>query len=413
MTEADKTVLRSMVLMLAVIYLPGIFYSFLFSEAFKEYYSNFNGVALTALPIIALFFVLYFCIYFVFSNFPRLKIVKLSHVFAVWLFFLLAAVYFISSAYFFMAFDVSFRHSSRLAEGGVLVALMFFLKPLVYIYILFYIVSILNGARRGPISKCTLFLIFCGSILSINSALQIVFIFILLAIIFAPRFLSLSLFKLGFRRLFLIFMLGPLLCVSVVVMGVGNKVGFDFLISHQGVEYLKGYVGVLFSRMSTSLMSLVIISQNFFFDPQLSLSSLSSFYSTFTNRLSIIVPGFFSFDYSLIDTVNRMNYVEVFASHAQRAGASPGIISSIYFFPIYPLGFLFVPMFLVLISRLISYHLNDSAEVSLFGMFCIPYLVLGVFEAPLNIIYVFDPVFVIPLGLLFFRFVNVNAMYGR
>jgi len=413
LTRGDTLVFRGFILILAIIYFPGMIYSAVFPEEFSDYYSHVDNILVFSLPLVLFFLFCFSMQYFVVARTPRIKLLRFSNLPFNIVFLILSLVYFLISVFFFLKFDPGFRHNSRLAEGGALIAVLFFLKPLVHVYALFYLVFILNGGVVAKLPKLTLILFFLGSLLSINSSLQVVALFLILALIAFPQVFLKPMYKFGPFNLSAVFLGLPIIIVSAIIMGIGNKVGFDFLFSNEGLSYFQNFVGKLFARMSSSLMSLSIIGQRFLFDSSLSLESLESFLATFYNRASIIFFGHSSFDSSLIDTVNRSNYLNVFASHADRAGASPGIISSIFFLPIYPLGFLVLPFFLVWSARMISFHLLPIFPGNILALFCLGYFVLPVFEAPLNVFYVFDPIVLIPFSLLMFRFIDIGSIYGK
>jgi hypothetical protein len=289
---------------------------------------------------------------------------------------------------------------------------MFFLQPLIAIYVLFNIIHVLNGYLIGKKSKVLLIFILFSQLLSLNSALQVFFIIFISILLISPGLYRVQLSEIRVKYLFLIVILTPVACVGVLVIGLGNKVGFGFLLSSEGLVYFNNSIGSIISRISSSLMAAATVYDCCLFDDSLSLTSYEGMAETISNRFQLI-QGSDDFDKEIIKTVSRENFLLVFQGYIARAGASPGVLASIIYMPIYPLGFVILPIIHVIIARIISYQLNSNIKYNMLSMLAIPYFILPFFEAPLNIFYVLDPLFISLLFLFCWRFINVKKLFSK
>ena len=106
--------------------------------------------------------------------------------------------------------------------------------------------------------------------------------------------------------------------------------------------------------------------------------------------------------------------MEVFNHHADRAGASPGIISSVFFVPLFPYTFFIIPVYVALVFKSIRYHMKTSIRFNFLAMLILTYLILSLFEAPLNILYIVDPMFFLFITVVFLsRFINVEEVFSK
>ncbi|RXE84502.1 hypothetical protein DRB05_21530 [Pseudoalteromonas sp. A757] len=283
---------------------------------------------------------------------------------------------------------------------------MFFIVALMLIHII-------NGNQLGRKSKFTLLLIFAASVLSVNSSLHVLAIPILLCMLLKPNFYLLSFRNINWRYILIAIILIPVVVVSVLFIGIGNKVGYDYLMTDEGLAFVKSYGDILFPRMSTGLFSAVIILQKSLNGVFYSSEIIDAITSTLYNRFSLILP-LDNFDSSLINTVNRLNYMVVFTNHAERAGASPGIISSVFYTPLFPFSLIIIPVYIFLLYRSLAYHMNPNVKLNVLCCVVFPYLLLNLFESPLNILYVLDPIFMLFFSVCVLgKFIDVGKVFSK
>ncbi|ATG76504.1 hypothetical protein [Pseudoalteromonas sp. 1_2015MBL_MicDiv] len=403
---------KSFVLLFVVIYLPGLLFYPFFSEGFSSYFNYTEGVYLNSFILIFSFLFLTFISFYLVSKIPYTKVYYINSKLCLLIVFSVVLVYFLLSVNFSLNFTSSFRHKNRLSNAGGLVAVLFFLKPIIYFIVSLMLINILNGRGFGRKGKILLFLILISSILSLNSSLQFIIVPIIFIMIVSPGLMTKNFYDFNIKYLLTTILFIPLICIVVVFIGIGNKVGYDYLLSSEGLNYILNYGNTLFPRMSTSLFSSVILLNNTLNGVFYSSEVLDGIHATLLNRFSLILP-IDNFDSSLINTVNRLNYLEVFRNHADRAGASPGIISSIFYTPFFPATFFIIPLYIACIFRALRVHMKNI-RFNFLSVIIFPYLILNLFESPLNILYIADPVFILFFTVVFLgRFINVEEVFSK
>lgn len=405
--------LKTFLVLFCVIYLPGLVYFPFFKEGYYSYFQYSGNLYKIFFILASIFLILTFLSFWIMSKVPRLRFPTLNSDLASFFLFITVLIFFFCSVYFFINFSSSFRHKNRLSEAGGIVSLLFFLKPLIAFIVALSVLHVLNGNALGKISRLLLILILISNVLFLNSALQFVIIPIIVLTLFAPSLLVIKLSELKIKYWLLGILFAPTFFFTILLIGVGNKLGYDFVLSQDGLSYLKGFGNILFPRLSTSLFSSVIMFDYFINGVYFSEDVSQGIYSTVVNRFSLIFPTL-SFNSDLIATVNRLNYLHVFSSHAERAGASPGIISSIFFMPIFPFSIFIIPLYVAFIFKVVSYHMGPLIRMNFLSMLIVSFLILSLFEAPINVLYLIDPAFFLFVTVVFFsRFLNVKRVLSK
>jgi len=404
---------KTFLVFIAVMYIPGLFYFPFFSEGYFSYYNFSGGLYQNFFILITCFLMITLICFWFLGNIPYFRIPTLNSRIIFFILVLMFFLYFFLAVYFNLNFSSSFRHNNRLSNAGPLIGLLFFIKPIIYFIVLLMLIHVLNGNKLGRYSRYLLLLTVLSTVLFLNSSLQFIIIPVIIIVLYFPRFLILGFRELNIRYILAIAIFIPLFCVLVVLVGVGNKVGFSFLFTKEGFDYLKVVGGVLFPRMSTSLFSSVIIMDKHLDGITYSLDVLNGIQGTLANRFSLLFPTD-NFNSDLIHTVNRLNYIEVFKSHADRAGASPGIVSSIFYTPFFPFTFILIPLYVAHVFKAIRYHMKDSLKMNVLSMLILSYLIISLFESPLNILYVLDPIFILFVTVTFFgRLINIDKVFSK
>lgn len=403
---------RSHIYLCFLFLFPGLIYYPFFMGGYESYFS-FNGNPYFGFLVgVAIFLLASFGSIVFWSYFKGIAVLRINGRLIGFAIKILVFLYFISSIYFFVNYSTSFRHKSRLSDAGLIVTFLFLIKPIVYMYVLMAVVYVCNQVKLGARTRMNLWLVLIGSLLSLNSSLQVLFPFLVFILLFFPGFFSSRLSNVFSLKGILILLLFPIIVALVLFVGIGNKVGYAFLLTQDGIGYLINFGNILFPRLSTSLFALVTAVDGCLFTGYCSSAVFDSFSATFFNRLNLLLG--FGFDEHLIETVNRFNYLYVFANHADRAGASPGPLASMFYFPFYPLGFVTIPFLYAFIFSSVYRHLNDFRCVHSVFVFSVIYLLLGFFEAPLNIFYILDPAFfVLVFFIIMTRFVDNFNFLGR
>lgn len=410
-----KIMYKCVYFVMALIYLPGLLFFPFFEDAYKFYF-NYTTQPLFPLIIVGSIFLIFYRLFtYVSLQIPSRNIYVLGGVGTSLILLFLSSIYLFSAIDFFLNYESSFRHKSRLSDAGPFVAILFALKPIVDFLILLMLIYKVNGTKFGVITRISLLFITIASLISINSSLQIVLIPIILILWFKPdMFLQRS--KISFTKMLLVLFLAPIMLTGVLFVGIGNKIGYEILLSDRVFGYIYSILGELTTRVSTSLITLTMLwdyaEGDFLKYIELSYGAGESLFSTFQNRFSLLIGS--EFDSSLIATVDRTNFLLLFREYHPRAGASPGILGSMYYFPLFPMGFVFIPLFYVYLFRRISSHMKSSTEVNVFFLFSISYLSLGLFESPLNFLMIVDPIFFLMIFVIFTtKIVNLEKTFVR
>ena len=303
-----KLLLKSFFILISFFYLPGlIFYPF-WNEAYNHYFVFEGAPYIIFFGFCFLFFVFYACLAKV--RMPSIKHFFLNERFIFYIFTSVVFLYFIASVDFFLNQTSSFRHASRLQEAGPLVKVLFFIKPIINIFVCYLLIYVVSGGKLGKKTKIAILLIIISSIMSLNASLHVILPLILVFLLIYPSLYQSNLVAVLLRPSGVLVVVLGIFAVSLVIfIGIGNKVGYALLLSDEGWQYLLNYGSVLFPRISTSLFSLVTVVDSCFFSGFCSIEVQNTFFNTFSNRLSLVLG--LDFDTTIIDTVNRYNYLFV------------------------------------------------------------------------------------------------------
>lgn len=404
----DTLVIRSLLFFIFITYFPGLMLYPFFKEDFHSFYNLQTSPHLYFLANIFLFLLVFFAIYYLFINSKQLRIPLLSSRFVFFVFTFIVAIYFFASVDFFISYTSKFRHNSRVSDASSLVKLMFFLKSFIYSFVLMALIHILNKKVIGVKSKFLLLAILLSSILSINSSLQVFFAFIVLLVVFKPNAFIFEIKKASLSMLAFVLLSIVLVSGGIVFVGVGNKVGYDFLLTSEGLDFFFEYIGFLIPRISTALYSSATLIECCMMSFTVGMESIDNIIFTASNRLSLVFGG--SFDSESINTISRSNYFRVFANHADRAGGTPGLLASMFYAPLYPITFFIVPLLTVIILRSVSYNIRTHAKCNFVGLITISFIFLNYFESPLNFLYIVEPHLFTILSFLSLRVIDISKL---
>lgn len=412
MTRSEIEIHKGFLLFLAIMYLP----SFLFYNTFREhFYIQFSGVAaFNAVLLISITGFLTFLHFGVLlsSFMPRIRLVYFSHKAFFLVFFIFMGLYFCSCLYFFGYADTTFRHNNRLSESSPIVTLLFALRPLYCVYLVGCLLHLVKAKSIGPFNTLLLSVGTIGTALSLYSSLQVFVVVISAVILFKPTWLIQKQLKIG--RAILLVPLAAVACGVVLLIGIGNKFGYELFLQPELFSFLKSYAGTLATRMSTSAVSAVALFNDSFSatqDLRFDTSGVDAMIKTFSNRASLVLG--LGFESGHVPTVDRLNFLNIFNDYHARAGASPGLIGSIYYLPYLPLGIIFVVFYYIFLVRVLASQALMQEKLNIISKVAIPMLMLNFFEAPLNIFHIFDPAFInFSFFLVFFTFIKQDKFFS-
>ncbi len=392
------------VLFIFLMYFPGVVFSYFYVEEFNQYYrlADYNYITFYC------FFVFFCLVFFVVSSFvyhtPELNFKKASIEFKKKVDTTLSFIFLLLSLYFFINFSSDFRHSSRISESGVLVSVLWIVKPMVSVIIVSYVIEACNYGRLSAETKKNLIIIFFSMLLSLTSSMQILHLLIVALLFTRPTLFSVDFLGLISLKGIGLFVLLIITMLAAVVIGLANKVGSERIYSLEFLSVLHNYLGSILPRVSSSFTSLLTI-LNEIFNSTYNFDFTKSVVDTINKRLSLL------FDLPLtndeINVINKYNQTRVFIGNPERAGASPGILASMLYFPFFPVGIIVICLYLSYGAKLIASTLAKKANIGFLSGFSIVAMLLFFLEAPLNFFYVFDPfTFTVIFFLFYFRFVQ-------
>ena len=383
----------------------------IFPEIYNVKYRIAEDFGIIAVLVVVLFILL---LIFLDLIIPKVKyVIKSNFIFKVasTINLLLITFFLIFSIYFASRYGVDFRHHHRLNEAGMIIKLLWFLKMYVYFYVFYCFSKIINKENINSLMRIKLFIILIGWFLSLTSSLQVPLIIIII-MLFTPQGFKNKLFFvknnknifLSFKNIFIFIIL--IVSLSIMVfLGYANKIGFERAIElFTDIEKIYLVFTHIITRVSSSYASLVILSNEYLFDINLQFSIIEGHIQTFLLRLSSILP---IFDYQLteIKSVSRSNYLLIHVSnYLPISGTSPGLLATIFYIPIFPISFILVGLYTVMIIRTVNRYINTpSSNLSILTKLILFYLLFILFESPLNLLIIMHPIF-----LFFILFISVS-----
>jgi hypothetical protein len=225
--------------------------------------------------------------------------------------------------------------------------------------------------------------------LSITGSLAILPVLVCLSLIFLPqRWLSKDFsFSKVVKSTPILLILG----LIVVVTGLVSKVGYELTYSLLTERPLM-LIETVVLRASSSFASGVVSSAVLLSDPFYS-AVLDAAVDTFSYRVSLLNPLALSSSGEYLNTINRINYLNVSVSHSlDRAGASPGLLASFIYLPGSIFTVYLIPIYLITINYLESYRLDDDVNSRVIVVLAFLLFVLPLFESPFSILNILDPV---------------------
>ena len=371
---------------------------FIHNIYYEKLLDKFNGVNYSFLYV--LFSIIFFLIIFFIVNrvipffYFSFKIKKISNIksFLKWIFLIL---FFISALNFSMNYGLNFRHSNRLSETGFLVQILGFLR-IIAIYIVFtYFTYIIRGNLLLIKDRIYLFILFFSYSLCITGSLHVVFLPIVLMLVFlSNNKLKIILINqnISMKKAILFFGIALIISIGVVFVGIANKIGvektFNLFIDSEMLDYILSLVSM---RVSTSYFSLLIMAHDHIFNYDLQFNIYMMHLQNFLDRLMFIMSISDYTNTQEIQSINRFNYLILFKNDiSNTAGAAPGLIASIFYLPIFPINFLLMSIYLVMIFRILNIYIGYK-KLSFIAIVIIYYFLFVFFEAPPLILRIIDP----------------------
>ncbi|MCY9826433.1 hypothetical protein [Vibrio chagasii] len=386
-SSSKLLITKAMLLLIFFTYFPGIVLYYFFPNAYHSYYT-YDGEAFSSLVITLILLlpimILFQCVSSKISSY-RARVLNPKLVVSFFLFVVI--VYNFASLYFFINYDISFRHRNRLSDAGGIIIVLFFLRYLALFYLMLCLAKVLRGEKLKKVQRSTLILFCLGWLLSINSSLQVIYVFACILVLYGNNFLIQDI---TLKKIVILGTIAPLVLFGVLIVGIGNKVGLEFLFSDEGVTFFYGYLSTIAARVSTSLYSLAYAFDTHTWDVETFLKLASYELQTLTNRIGMLLP-LWDVDKESITTVSRYNYLHAMENQADRGGSTPGILASIYYGGGLPIGLMLISLYLTIILNSLSNIFEGVKSYSLPAIVIVSYLVLPFFENPLSFLNAIQP----------------------
>jgi hypothetical protein len=326
----------------------------------------------------------------------------MAHVFESPANILLGVLLIVLAANFYATEGISFRQTGEhLSEAGAAVQLLMLCKPYVYAWTVYHLVRIIRGRNLGNArARCVGVLFLASLVLSITGAFDVI------PLVWCAAFVTCSSRRV--RAIFLIMrprrplwqrlallILGIPAAAAVVAtmiwLGYANKMGGEQtleLFRRIGVEEIAEQVMV---RASTSYASTVSFAEHNLANASLYESALRVPLENVPYRLSLVFGA--PQPRPEVTQISRLNYLNYENdTHLERAGASPGLVSSGFFAAPFPLGFVLMAMYVTVILRIVNLAFADlryRPRVTL--VFMVVCFIYPFFESPVDYLVFVDP----------------------
>lgn len=312
-------------------------------------------------------------------------------------------IYVAATVHFFFNYNSGFRHNLRFSEVGLFPKFLFVLKPYFDFLLLILALYKCSGRTSGVVTNIFFLIVLICNIITINSSSHIIEVALYFIVIFAPNLLNMPI-KWNFKMVLLL-PVALLLGLLVLYIGISNKVEMDFEI-RLIFEYIFKNLNELIARISTSLASVYVAIDNWFAQGY-DYKGWDSVIWTMNNRLSY----FSSFDNSQWLTLERLNYLNIYRDYHERAGATPGLFASPFYFLLLP-GVLVIGVLFGLLFRGLNLYISRITRVNFFLTAVIFFLIYPFFESPFSVFYIVDPIAILYfLSLFSLSYINFNKIF--
>ncbi len=400
---------KLLIILIFIDYVPQAIFHYFLKEEIGEIYTTTDFNSLIVFPFI---FIYLSSIILLDNILPHVnvKIFKIKRKTFDTFMLLILLFFLVSSIYFFNQYDISFRHTHRLHETGILIRIIPFLKSISIIYVLYLFSVIIERQKLSLLQRINILLIFISFLLSITSALETIFMFILILLLLpTDRIYRICTSKLGALKFIIFACFLFLSSLAAVYIGFANKIGVDatnkLIFNIEGIGYIFTHVLV---RISTYEETFLVMFYKYLYSSDIQIYLWEHILIVIKNRLASIVP-IFTYDPYYITTINTVSYKLLFLSDIQKegAGSTPGPLASMLFFPFFPLGLIIMSFYSLIVIR--AFNKLFPNKINVLGLIILTYFFARFFESPINILYIIEPIsvmFIIFIFIIYFvRFI--------
>lgn len=392
---------KVILLYIFITYVPQFFFYFLFKDAFQDRYN------IETYGVFVFFVIFVYLLFFLFWGLSQSSsgLIRKRVPIGQFAFSFISIAFLLVSVLFFRNFDSSFRHTGYVSEGGIVIYLLYVLKPICLYLVLRVIFLIAQGCVIPATHRVCCFLIGWGCILSLTGSLHILGVIASFVAAFSGySFVSQSLNPRKFAK-YAFF--SAVVFLLILYTGLSNKMGHESTIDLFVDSEFK-IVQLVALRGSTSFVSGSVMAPISIEQP-LDVEGLIGTWQTFVYRLDILLPFSLNSGQYLV-AINRINYERI-DRHAdlKRAGASPGLVASFLYLPLFPLPMLALFFYCRVLAALIQFDAPMAAKKMPVVIAASLGFALPLFESPLSVFNVFDPVAITLIILICGRFFKVRS----
>lgn len=360
---------------LILYYLIPLFIGYFYDYSYLEFYKG-SPEFLYVLPAVIIYFIVFYIInqYTPNINTP-LRRIHIRTFSRPYLNLLITLLFLYLSSKFYSEYGLSYRQTgASISESSGYIIILLILKVYFSIFIFCKLADFSFNLKPHKIEILTLLIGSFSFFLSGSAAfdmLKILFIFLLLiAFFFNINFLIVnnsetSVFKLFFKRFFQI--LGMVIgFVIVLFFGLSNKIGYESAYELIFDGTLFEFIVIPLSRLSVHFYTLSYHLNYSILNLNYQLEMLPSVIENLIFRFSEL----FGFDFQKpeLPSSARLNSLTIYYNPSSRNGATPGLMGSIFFIPIFPLS-MFISIFYVsFILRKMEEIFNEKRKASIISI---------------------------------------------
>jgi len=303
------------------------------------FHSNFVPPKLTlhSVLLFSVFLGVWFFIYNGFTLVTNNLSLKVPNIFRAQRIWLAISIFSVAlGMYFFVNFGLEYRQTGdRLSDSGILVKIVYLIKPLVFGFALYAFFNKEQGKNSLDYERLILafFLVFWG--LTVTSSFEFLLLGLLLVYLISKSIfhkifyagLSLKNYS-DIRNFILVIVIAPLLVFGIIFIGIANKTGIDdalpYIFEGDGLSRTAYY---MYYRLSLFYHAFLYFSERHLLDWELYEKSYLILRDSLSYRFSLI----FGFDATRpeLTNLNRLVYQMIFYTPKDKEiGASPGYITS-------------------------------------------------------------------------------------
>lgn len=282
-------------------------------------------------------------------------------------FILIVSLFFlVLSSKFYFDYGFQYRHKGTpISESAGYVQILLMLRFVVNGYLVYLLASVNAGSKLTKGQTVSLLLLIVGAVLSMTTSFDLLTISVMIMLLmyhfFCVNLISAKKIKIQASSL-LYGVLLVCIVIGVSVFGMANKIGLD-----RGIEFvfrdgLWSLLETILSRVSVIFYSISAGLETRLFDFEFQNLSVVGNWLNMEFRLSSLLG--LEGEKPTISSTARINSLEIYLNARERNGAAPGVVGSILYWPLFPLGVLITLGYTLFVVRLFDNIFYNSRRLS-------------------------------------------------